>query len=463
MTTSYSAQLADWMTAQHVETLPEDIVRLTKLRILDVIGVALPSIGTPFGRSVYRAVSRMGMGEESTVLGYGIRMPAQLAALVNGAFAHEFEFDDTHNETAIHVSGPVVIAALAMAEAVGASGRDLIEAVAAANEIVCRIGVAAPGEFYKSGFHPTGIVGTFGATYAACRLLGLDPARTAHAAGIAGSMTSGSMQSWSDGASAKSLHPGLAAQSGITAARLAAEGITGPAEILEGRWGFLHAHTRDPAYRYDYERMLGGLGSVWESRNISFKPYPTGHLFHAFLDAARKLYADGMRADRIAKITCRIADYMVPIVAEPRAEKILPASTWHGRVSMQFSLAEVFTFGKLDLESYSPARLNDPGLLDLAARVECEVDRDAPGRDQWRGWVIVETRDGQRFEHIQPFNHGSPQNPMTERELEQKFEANSRDVIGPEPTVEAIRRVRALEQEPDAGAIVRLCRAVSGI
>ena len=459
---SYSTQLAGWMTAQTFDDLPEDIVRLTRLRILDVIGCALPSIRTDFGRSVHRAVSRMGSGDECSVLGFRTRMPAQLAALVNGALAHEFEFDDTHNETAIHVSSPVVIAALAMAEAVGATGRDLIAAVALGNEIVCRIGVAAPGEFYKSGFHPTGIVGTFGATFAAGRLLGLTAAQIAHAAGIAGSLTSGSMQSWSDGASAKSLHPGLAAQSGITAARLAAEGITGPSEIMEGRWGFLHAHTRDPAFDYDYGRMVGRLGEVWESRYISFKPYPTGHLFHAFLDGASKLFADGLRADQIARITCRIADYMVPIVAEPRAEKIRPATTWHGRVSMQFSLAEVFTFGKLDLDSYSPDRLNDPALLDLARRVECEVDQDAPGRDQWRGWVIVETHDGQRLEHVQPYNYGSPQNPMSEPDLEAKFTANGLDALGADRVTEVIRRIRALATEPDVRETMRLCQTERG-
>jgi 2-methylcitrate dehydratase PrpD len=459
---SHSGRLAEWSLSQSVEALPDDIVHLTKLRILDVIGVALPSVRSAFGSAVYRAAARMGAGDDSTVLGHGTRMPAQLAAFVNGAFAHELEFDDTHNETAIHVSSPVVVAALAMAEACGATGRDLLQAVSIGNEIVCRIGVAAPGEFYKSGFHPTGIVGTFGAAYAACRLLGLDARQTAHAAGIAGSMTSGSMQSWSDGASAKSLHAGIAAQAGITAAWLAAEGISGPAEVFEGRWGFFHQHTRDPAFVYDFERMLAGLGSVWESRGISFKPYPTGHLFHAFLDAALHLHSQGLRADEIAKVTCRIADYMVPIVCEPRAEKIRPATTWHGRVSMQFSLAEAFTFGKLDVESYSPERLQDAALLDLARRVDCAVDADAPGREQWRGWVIVETYDGRRLEHVQPFNRGSPQNPMTQQELEAKFEANALAVIGEKRAAEVIRRVRGLEQEAGVSEIMRLCRSATG-
>jgi 2-methylcitrate dehydratase PrpD len=457
MSSSHSTRLADWIGGLTVEAIPADLLDLTRLRILDVIGVALPSVTTKFGQAVYRAASHLGKGDDSTVLGVGTRLPPQLAAFVNGAFAHEFEFDDTHNETAIHVSSPVVIAALALGEACGASGRDVIPAVAAGNEITCRIGVAAPGEFYKAGYHPTGIVGAFGATYAACRLLGLNAARTANAAGIVGSMSSGSMQSWSDGASAKSLHPGIAAQSGIIAARLAAEGVSGPAEIFEGRWGFFHEHVRTRDYPYDYTRMLGNLGSVWESRGISFKPYPTGHLFHAFLDAAVKLYRDGIRADQIARITCRIADYMVPIIAEPRQEKIRPATTWHGRVSTQFSLAEVFTFGRLDLDSYSPERLREPALLDLASRVDCEVDIEAPGRDQWRGWLIVETKDGRRVEHIQPYNHGSPQNPMSPTELEEKFRANSERMIGAERASEIIRRVRQLEDEADIGDVLRLC------
>lgn len=454
----HSAGLAEWSTAQTFDTLPDDIIRLTKQRVLDVIGVALPSLQTEFGRTVYRAALRMGGGIESSVLGFGTRMPANLAALVNGALAHEFEYDDTHNETAIHVSSPVVVAALAMAEACGASGRDLLTAVAVGNEITCRIGVAAPGEFYKSGYHPTAVVGTFGVLYAAGRLLGLGPAQVAHAAGIAGSMTSGSMQSWSDGASAKSLHPGIAGQAGIGAVRLAAEGVTGPAEVFEGRWGFFHQHVRTPDYPVDYARMLGGLGSVWESRGISFKPYPTGHLFHAFLDAALALYAQGVRADQIARVTCRIADYMVPIVCEPRAEKIRPATTWHARVSMQFSLAEAFTYGKLDVESYGEERLRDPALLDLASRVVHEVDPNAPGRDQWRGWVVVDLHDGRRLEHMQPYNWGSPQNPMSEADVEAKFLANARGVLSDAAASEVVRRMRGLENEAGVAEIVGLCR-----
>jgi 2-methylcitrate dehydratase PrpD len=457
MSSSVSAVLANWAVGLRREDMPPDIVTLTRQRILDIIGVGLTGVGTAFGDSVHEAVGNLGAGAESTVLGYGSHMPANLAALANGALAHEFEFDDTHNETAIHVSSPVVVTALAVGERLRASGADVLAAVAAGNEVVCRIGVIAPGEFYKSGFHPTGIVGTFGATVTACKLMGLDAAATTNALGIAGSMTSGSMESWSDGASAKSLHPGWSAHAAITAATLAAAGVTGPVRVLEGRLGFFHQHVRDAGYPFDYDRARNALGERWESRLISFKPYPTGHVAHAFIDAALQLRAEGLRPEQIERVICPIAAFMVQLMCEPVAEKLRPATTWHARVSLPFTLAEAFIIGKVDAESFSAERLADPRLLEFARRVEYRVDETAPGREQWRGWVIAELRDGTRRERIQPYNWGSPQNPLSQDDVEAKFRANSVPKIGSEKAEAVIRRLRELESERKISAIMELC------
>lgn len=454
---SFSTTLATWAAGVHLGDLPGDIRALTRQRILDIIGVALTSVGTAFGNGVHDAVRQLGAGDQSTVLGYGTRLPASQAALINGALAHEFEFDDTHNETAIHVSSPVVVTALALGERLRASGADVLAAVAVGNEIVCRIGIVAPGEFYKSGFHPTGIVGTFGATAAACRLMGLDAAATAHALGIAGSMTSGSMESWSDGASAKSLHPGWSAHAAITAAAIAATGVSGPVRVFEGRLGFFHQHVRDTAYAFDYARARDGLGERWESRHISFKPYPTGHVSHAFIDAALKLRADGLRPEQIKRVVCPIAAFMVQLMCEPVAEKLRPATTWHARVSLPFTLAEAFLYGKVDADSFSAERLADPRLLAFAERVEYRVDETAPGRDQWRGWVIAELHDGSRREHVQPYNWGSPQNPMTQDQVEAKFRANAVPKIGAARADQVVRQVGALEQVAAIDDVIKAC------
>src|SRR5579862_6397799 len=156
-----------------------------------------------------------------------------MAAFVNGACSQALEYDDTHNESIVHMSSPSVAAALALAEYSGAaapvSGRDLILAIAIGNEISCRVGSVSPGQFHRLGFHPSGLFAPFGVTYLAGKLLGLDAGALARAAGICGSFAAGILECWVDGTQPKFLHPGWAAQSGITAAFLGRAGKTGPA------------------------------------------------------------------------------------------------------------------------------------------------------------------------------------------------------------------------------------------
>jgi 2-methylcitrate dehydratase PrpD len=287
--------------------------------------------------------------------------------------------------------------------------------------------------------------------------MGLDAAATTNALGIAGSMTSGSMESWSDGASAKSLHPGWSAHGGIAAATLAAAGVSGPIRVLEGRLGFFHQHVRDLAYPFDWPRLRDDLGGRWESRNISFKPYPTGHVAHAFIDAALHLRGDGVRAEDIDRVVCPIAAFMAALMCEPRVEKLRPATTWHARVSLPVTLAEAFLYGKVDAESFSAARLRDPRILALAERITHVIDADAPGREQWRGWVQVTLRDGTRRERVQPYNWGSPQNPLSQADIEAKFRSNAVPVIGPARADAVMAKAVALATLPAITELTALC------
>ena len=172
-------------------------------------------------------------------------MAVTTAAFANGAFSQALEFDDTHNESIVHMSSPAVSAALALSEFTTVSGRDLITAIAIGNEISCRVGSVSSGELHRRGFHPTGLFATFGAAYLAGKLLGLDADALARAAGIAGSFAAGLLECWVDGTQTKFLHPGWSAQSGITAALLARSGVTGPAQVFEGRWGLFASHVQD--------------------------------------------------------------------------------------------------------------------------------------------------------------------------------------------------------------------------
>ena len=224
----YSEQLAHWCANLKFSDLPADVVASTKLRVLDVIGLALAAVDMPTGKSVRAAANAMGTGNDARVVGTGERLSAMQAALANGTMAQALEYDDTHNETVIHISSPMVATALAVGEMVNASGEQVLTAIAAGNELTCRIGLVAPQQFHKVGFHPSGVIGTFGTAFTAAKLLGMTPLQMRNAAGIAGSQASGILACWEDGTQSKFLHPGWSALSGIAAALLARADYTGP-------------------------------------------------------------------------------------------------------------------------------------------------------------------------------------------------------------------------------------------
>jgi len=426
LSTPLSTELARWAASVTFEDLPQDVIAATKLRVMDVIGLALAGAETDFGRSVRDASLALSSPGPCRILGFGDRVGVTTAAFANGAFSQALEYDDTHNESIVHMSSPAVAAALALSEFVPVSGRDVITAIAMGNEISCRVGSVSSGELHQRGFHPTGLFATFGAAYLAGKLLGLGAEALARAAGIAGSFASGLLECWVDGTQTKFLHPGWSAQSGITAALLARSGVTGPAQVFEGRWGLFASHVQDPAAHRDFKRIDQALGEHWESRNASFKPFPAAHVIHPYISAILRLRAKhGIRPGDVERIECPVAAFIVGIVCEPAAEKFAPASDSHGRVSLQYSLAEALYHGALGKSAYSAESRGDPEILALARRVRYRVDPDYPGPGRFKGAVKIVLHDGRVFEEVEEYNRGSAENPMTYEELRAKFEENA--------------------------------------
>lgn len=455
--THYSKELAAWARAADFEDLPPDVVDATKYRVLDVIGLSLAGLGTAFGRSVRRAASEMTPGGPSRILGTGDRVAVTTAAFANGALSQAMEFDDTHNESIVHMSGPSVAAALALAETTPCSGADLIAAIALGNEISCRIGCIAPGQFHRRGFHPTGLFAPFGTTYLAGRLLGLTAPQLANAAGIAGSFAAGLLECWVDGTQSKYLHPGWAAQSGIAAAFLGRAGTTGPGAVFEGRFGLIESHLQDKDAPRDFARITEGLGTLWESQRASFKPYPAAHVIHPYIDAVLDLRrAHAIAADGVREIVVPVAPYILPIVCEPAAEKRRPRSDSHGRVSMQYTLAEALVRGRLGKDAYQRAALEDPKILHLADRVRVEADPSFPGPERFRGAVRIIMKDGAIYEAVEEHNRGSAENPMKPEDIVAKFDENAADILGPDRRQRLVEAVLSLESARHADALVAL-------
>jgi 2-methylcitrate dehydratase PrpD len=452
-----SRVLARWTAETTYERLPDDVVHATKLRIMDAIGLALAGAGTSFGRSVLEAERALSPDGPCTVFGTGERLPIGAAAFVNGARVQALEFDDTHNESIVHMSGPVVSAALALAQVQPLSGRDVIRAIAIGNEVSCRVGSVSVGQFHKRGFHPTGLFTPFGVTYLASLLMGLDVDTTSRAAGIAGSFAAGLLECWVDGTDSKFLHAGWAARGGLTAAALARAGTTGPPAIFEGRFGLFASHVQDVSAPRNFGRITDRLGDDWESRRASFKPFPAAHVLHPYISAVLRLrQAHHIQVDDVVRVDCPVAAFIVGIVCEPTDEKFAPRTTSHGRVSLQFSLAEALATGRLGNDAYSEAVRRDPAILALARRVHYHPDPRFDGLAHFPGEVTITLRDGQVLTEVEAYNRGSAQNPMTDAELRGKFDDNAGAWLAAPARDRLCEAIMTLERQENAAAVVDL-------
>ncbi len=449
------------------ETLPAAVAASVRQRVLDALGICVAANAEGLGDGAWELVELWGGREESSVVGRAGRFPAPQAALVNGTLAHSLDFDDTHLPSVLHPSASLVPAVLAQAEESGADGAHAIAAAAAGLEVCVRLGMGgylpdAGNIFFEKGWHATSICGAIASAAAGARLLGLDASGIGHAMGIASSMAGGLIESNRAGGTVKRLHCGWAAHAGLTAARLAERGYTGPPTVFEGRFGFYNAFCDG---RYDEQAILGGLGEHWEVPGIFFKPYPANHYTHAGIDAALAMRAKhGVDPDRIARIRLGGATSALRTIGEPREEKLRPQSGYHAQFSGPFTVAAALLGGGglgVSFEDFTDERARDPRVLALAARVETyadpECDRIFPM--QFPAVLTVAMDDGATFEERVLVNRGGPGNPLTGEELRLKFRINAERALSPDRASALADAVDALAGAPSVGGLLELTRA----
>jgi len=414
-------RFATWALELDLDAVPPPVVEAAKLHVLDVLGCGLAAHGLDIATEGRSTMAELGGEPEASVIGLDTGLPAANAAFANAMLCHGLDFDDTHSDSVSHVSTVVLPAALAFAEARGASGRELLTAVIAGNEVVTRIGMARPGAFHERGFHPTAICGIFGATAAAARLGGSSAGDAASALGIAGSMASGLFAYLDDATATKPVHPAWAAHGALLAARLADHGAEGPPGVLEGRFGVFHAFLDT---RIDLEPQLTDLGERWETPRIAFKPYPACHFIHGSLGATETL-CDGIDPGEIEEVVVIVPEAGVSLVLEPVASKVAPRTDYEGKFSLQYSTAAMLVHGRVSLATYTPEALADPRVLDLARKVRYETKEYATYPAAFPGGVRIRLRDGRALEADFPHQLGAPGNPMSPQQLREKFSENA--------------------------------------
>ena len=403
------------------EDLSPEVIKRTKLLILDTVGIIIRARhDAESTSSLVSAIDKLEMSNGSCqVFSDKKTYSPSAAALLNGTLAHSLDFDDTHAEASLHSSAPILSAALAAAQMNKSSGQELITACVVGYEVQIRLGLAGGSSaHYKKGFHPSATCGIFGAAAAAGYLMGLNKEQYISAFGIALSQSAGSMQFLTDGAWTKRSHVGQAAQNGLSCAIMAGEGFKGPSQAFEGQWGYLHSY----ASGGDVNKATTGLGEEFETLNLGVKPYPSCRYSHAAIDGLIELKKElKFSSDDLDDIDIGLSETALNIIGYPLTDKQHPKSVVDGQFSMPFCAAVTVKSGGLQWDDYKN-HLNNKDTLSLCNKIKVSPDEDAekccPEYMSAKVKVVVK---GEKYEKFVKIPKGEPENFMEDVEFISKF------------------------------------------
>ncbi|AMG89141.1 MULTISPECIES: MmgE/PrpD family protein [Bordetella] len=409
-----SARLAEFTAGLRYEDIPPAVLRRAEDLFLDSLASILAGAGAPPVQAIARYAAAMGPADgPSQNLVTRTGTTPLFAAMVNAAACHVVEQDDVHNGAVFHPAAVVFPPALAVAQALGRSGRDLLTAAVAGYEAGIRIGEFLGRSHYRI-FHTTATVGPLAAAVTVGHLLRLDAAQMLHALGSAGTQSAGLWEFLRDAADSKQLHTAHAAAAGITAAYLAQDGFTGAQRILEGAQGLAAGMSSDA----DPSRLLDGLGQRWALAETSFKYHASCRHTHPAADALQHVMREhGLRAADLAAVETLVHQGAIDVLGPVTA----PATVHQSKFSMGTVLALIALRGHAGLTEFDAA----PGDAEVAAlrdkvrmTLDDEVDRAYPRR--WIGKVNVTTTDGRRLHGRVDEPKGDPGNTLSRPEIEDK-------------------------------------------
>jgi 2-methylcitrate dehydratase PrpD len=421
------------------DDIPKQVREHTKIGILDTIAAAIAGYISPVARRVADQVIEWGGHEESTVWAYGGKISAPQAALINGMLVHTLDMDAVHDDAIVHGFTSVVPAAITTAEAVGATGKDLITAVAVGTDFALRMGLACG--FYR-GFILTATLGGFGAAAAASKALRLDAKQTVNTLGIYYSQTAGNRQPFVDATSATRYQPGFSARNGVLSAFFAKKGLSGAPGFLDGRFGYFNLYFEGEVA--DTNALLDGLGEHYENLNISFKPYPSCRGAHAPVDAVLKImHTLGVQPEQVEEILVRTpTSSLFGLIGRPFQLK--PDPHVNAQYSIPYAVANAMIRGKFFVDDLHEVAIRDQAVLNMAERVTVTPTFDARNKKALTP-VEVDVRvvDGAVYSERVVHSKGHPKNPMSHDELVEKFR-NTAEAAGIERIIANVDRITDL-------------------
>ena len=422
--TTLAETLGGWIAG--TGAIPPACEDMAKRLLLDVAGLCIAARKEDYVQAVL-ATAEPAAGAGCTAIGHPGAFGAYDAALVNGTAAHGEDYDDTFEGGPVHSGAVVIPAVLAACERENLPGAALLRGIVVGCELMCRLSLVAPKAIHKAGFHPTAVLGALAAAGGVAAALGVPAGQAVSALGIAGSTASGIIEYLAEGTWTKRMHAGWAAQGGLRAALMARGGFLGPRSVLEGRHGFFQAFA--PSRTPDFAPVLDGLGQDWLMPSIAFKPYPCGTMTQPFIDCAVQLgiRLASLRVDpeRITAITCQVGEGTVHRLWEPLDAKHRPQTPYAAKFSTPFCIAVGLLDGRAGFGQFTEARIRDPAVLRLAAKVGYIIDPDDEYPANFSGHVRATLDDGTVHEVRQPHMRGGARAPLSLAEVEAKFADNA--------------------------------------
>ncbi|KKM09168.1 2-methylcitrate dehydratase [Clostridiales bacterium PH28_bin88] len=443
-----TGKVAEYVVSTGYDLLEAPVVEMAKDSFMDWLGSALAGSSQPAGMIMLGVAEELGGNPQATLVPTGRKTSATNAALVNGGISHIVELDDVHKASILHPGAPVIPAALAAAELVGAGGKDLLLAIVLGYDVAIRIGEAVtPAHYYY--WHTTATCGTFGAAAAAGKLLGLGEGAMVHALGSAGTQAAGLWEFLADGAMSKHLHPGKSAMNGLLSALLARKGFTGASRILEGERGFFKA----TAAAYDEGKVTRDLGERFKVMENCFKIHASCRHTHHAIDVVLELVGrNDLRFSQIESI--RVGTYQIALNIAGNHQ---PGTVYAAKFSLPFCVSLAAKHQKAGLYQFTEEALHDPEIRGLMSRVELSVDPELEARypDQWPARVDIRTRDGKTYSAETAYPKGDPENPVSHAELQEKFRELASPRLGVSRVAGLLDVMERLEYVADMTEVMR--------
>ena len=449
-------RIARFVGETTLASVPAAAVATAKIAVMDSLVVALAGSQDEAGSLAARIARDEGAREQASVLGHGFQTSAQQAAFANGVATHALDYD--HGlASGGQPTAPIIAAALAMAESVGATGERLLTAYIVGFEVTAKISQSLYS-VVQHGWHAPGNMGTLGATAACASVLGLSPDQTRHALGMAVSMAGGVEANF--GTMTKPLHVGHAARNAVLAAKLAASGFTANIEAIEAGTGYYDAYYRGTP---GDDTPLDALGLAWElvDSGLKIKPYPCGGLAHTAIDAAVALREEHLKAGGSGFTAESIASVDVDVTDRTFGRIVfgVPRTELEAKFSMPYLIARALVEGSVGLDAFSDEAIQDLAVLAVAAKVTMHLGAALKSNQSGRpARVAIHLADGQTLNKRVDSAKGGDIVPMTPDELRAKFNECAVHVIGATSADQLADAIGSLETAPDLRSLTSLLR-----